>query len=418
MKKHLLLFFLCCSVTNLFASQTFPVSDGTYIIPDSSIPANDAGSQMHTYIVIFKPNNFNSSGLPTDGETPASLACVYGLTTFVPGCPIAGTTALPTGGAGSAIAVVDAFDYDKAEDDLNTYSAAFGLPACTTGNGCFNVVYASGSKPPSDSSWADEHALDIEMAHAMAPNAKIFMVEAASGSDSDLMQAVDVASNEVLAATASTGGMAIVSNSWGNSETPDEAKHDVHFQKPGVVYLASSGDYSAPARYPSCSPYVISAGGSSIIRQNGMFVSQGAWNTEPGVPIGSKSGASGGPCQYESRPVYQNIISKMVGNARGTPDISFDSDPHTGVDVYSTNAGGWIKDGGTSAASPALAGVIASANHKARSTNEELTLIYNGYIKGYQSYWRDILSGNNGFPALAGYDFVTGLGTPYGYNGK
>jgi len=408
----------CCvlvfSVQTVYADQTFSTSKGQYIIPDSSIdnPA-DAGIKMHTNIVLFKPNNLGKNGLPDGGETPASLACIYGLTTPVAGCPIDGTTALPNTGWGT-IAVVDAYDNPFQESDLNTYSTQFGLPACTTANGCFSVVYASGSKPPYSASWADEHVLDIEMVHAMAPNAKIIMVEAASESLSDLMQAVDVAGQQVAAA-----GGGEESNSWGSAEFSGESAYDSHFQVPGVVYFASAGDYSAPARYPGSSPYIVSAGGSGIVRDsNGNFSYETAWNTNPDVPIGSKSGGTGGPSQYESRPTYQNIISKIVGTARGTPDIAFDSDPASGVDVYSTAHGGWLRDGGTSAASPALAGIINSANHRAQSTAVELTYIYNNYIKGYHSNWHDVVIGNNGFPAMAGYDFTTGLGTPLSYNGK
>lgn len=410
--KRILIILLFCCIPFVYADQTFNTSDGQYIIRDSSI-ANPGDGKMHTYMVIFKPNSLNEKGLPEGGETPASISCVYGFTKQVPGCPIKGTTQLPTGGWG-AIAIVDAYDNPDAESDLNTFSSQFGLPACTIANGCFKVVYAKGTKPAFNAGWADEHVLDIEWSHAMAPHAKIILVEAASDSNSDMLQAEDVASSEVLAA-----GGGLVSNSWGGSESSDETSHDSHFQTSGIVYVASSGDYSAPARYPSSSPYVVSAGGTSIIRDSsGNFSSEIAWGTEPDVPIGSKSGASGGPSVYESRPSYQKFISKIVGRSRGTPDISFNSAPHTGVDVYSTNAGGWIKDGGTSVASPALAGIINSANHRATSTNQELTYIYNNALKNYHSYWHDILSGNNGFPCMAGYDFVTGLGSPLGYGGK
>ena len=110
----------------------------------------------------------------------------------------------------------------------------------------------------------------------------------------------------------------------------------------------------------------------------------------------------------------------MVGNARGTPDISFNADPNTGVCVYSTlhQPSGWFRDGGTSISAPALAGIINTANHRASSTSDELTYIYNNAIKNYHRYWHDISQGNNGYPALVGYDFTTGLGSPLGYGGK
>jgi kumamolisin len=413
MKRILGAALLISAMSAHAADQVYPTKDGSYIIIDSSVnnPA-DTGIKMHTNIVLFKPNNLDIDGLP-NGETPASIACVYGLTANTPGCPIHGTTLLPNTGWGT-IAIVDAYDNPFAESDLNTFSTKFGLPNCTTANGCFRVVYASGTQPAFDASWADEHVLDIEWAHAMAPNAKIILVEAASGSTNDLMQAVDVASQ--LVSAAGGGG---VSCSWGGSEYASETALDSHFQTPGIIYTFSSGDYSAPARYPSSSPYVISAGGTSIVRDsNGNLVGEASWSTSPNTPIGSKSGGSGGPSLYEPRPTYQKFIAKIVGNSRGTPDISFDSDPSTGVDVYSTVHGGWLRDGGTSVAAPALAGLLNSANKRAQSSTDELNFIYNNAVKNYHSYWHDILSGNNGYPAMSGYDFVTGLGSPLGYNGK
>jgi subtilase family serine protease len=88
-------------------------------------------------------------------------------------------------------------DYPTAENDLNVFSSQFGLPTCTSTNSCFKRVYAAGSKPRANCGWAEEAALDIEWAHAMAPNAKIVLVEAASNSFSNLMSAVDLASQIV-----------------------------------------------------------------------------------------------------------------------------------------------------------------------------------------------------------------------------
>ncbi len=111
-------------------------------------------------------------------ETPASLACVYKLVPSpLPGCNPNSVTANPSGGA-RAIAIVDAYHYPTAMHDLQVFSAQFGLPAPTSAN--FQVVYASGRQPPVNAHWNVEAALDVEWAHAMAPNAKIYLVEAAS----------------------------------------------------------------------------------------------------------------------------------------------------------------------------------------------------------------------------------------------
>ncbi|SRR5579883_426804 len=367
------------------------------------------------------------NGVPVGAETPASLSCIYGLTTNVPGCPINGTSALPNGGKGLTIAVTDGEDDPNAYQELTTFSSTFGLPIlplCSTGQSpCFKVAYVDGVVPGPATSKVDltEHALDIEWAHAMAPQANIIMVESASfASLSDMLSAVTLAAQLV-----SANGGGIVSNSWSFDEFSTELSDDSTFQGySNVIFIASSGDYTAPARYPSSSPYVISAGGTGIQRDgSGNFLQEVAWRN-PSVPLGQRfSGASGGPSAYESRPFYQNSVSKIVGTQRGTPDISFEADPSPGVALFyidsdSGPSGTWALGGGTSLASPALAGIIASANSGATTTAQELALIYTGAIKNYHNNWNDILIGNNGFPCLPGYDFATGLGTPHGYSGK
>jgi subtilase family serine protease len=394
-----------------FASAThgysYKVPTGVVEVPASSIEVRgDIGKRSHTNIEIFHPNTPRINGLP-GGETPASLACVYGFVPQVPGCPIASTTIVPTGGWGT-IALVDAYDDSTAEADLGVFSATFGLPACTTANGCFSRVFATGKKPDTNTGWQLEETLDIEWAHAMAPNAKIVLVEAATSSNSDLLVAEAVASQIV-----SANGGGEISNSWGGTEDPTETSRDSYFTTPGIVYLASAGDSAAPATYPSSSPNVISAGGTAVIRSNGNFVYETGWNMTP-----DHRGGSGGPSIYESRPVTQNTVMNVVGTQRGTPDIAFDADPKTGVDIYSSQIpGGWTVIGGTSVASPSLAGVINSAGGRATSTFAEASQIYSRAQAGYHSYWHDITSGYNGYPALSGYDFVTGLGSPNGYLG-
>jgi subtilase family serine protease len=158
--------------------------------------------------------------------------------------------------------------------------------------------------------------LDIEWAHALAPSAKIYLVEAASDSTSDLMYAVKVAS--------AISGVKEISMSWGGSEIKTEANYDSYFQTSGIVYVASSGDTSAETEYPAVSPYVVAAGGTTLNRDSsGNFVSETAW---------SDTGC--GASTYESRPSYQNGIYSIVGNKRGTADLAFDANPNTGVNVY------------------------------------------------------------------------------------
>src|SRR6185312_12717685 len=234
-------------------------------------------------------DQLNHNRPPLTCETPASLACVYGLTQNVPGCPIQNTVALPVGGWG-AIAVVEAYDNPYAENDLQKFSEQFGLPLCTSSSGCFSVFYTDNQVPAFNAASADEHVLDIEWAHAMAPHTKIIMVEGQNESFAEHMKAIQLASQKVAEA-----GGGLVSISWSVNEFAGETAYDGYFQTPGIVYVVSSGDYSAPARYPSSSPYVISAGGTSIIRDaQGNFTMETGWNKNPNAPVGAKSGGSGG----------------------------------------------------------------------------------------------------------------------------
>lgn len=221
------------------------------------------------------------------------------------------------------------------------FSTQFGLPAAN-----FQVVYASGSKPAYDSGWEIEASLDVQWSHAMAPEAKIVLVEAASSNLSDLLAAEDVASNMVNAA-----GGGEVSNSWGASEFVGETSYDSHFVKANVVFFASSGD-SPGTIWPGTSPNVVSAGGTTVRRNpsTAMYMAEIPWDS-----------AGGGISSLEPRPSYQNATPAIVGTGRGVPDLSFDSNPVTGVWVLVSGQGGWYIVGGTSVASPALAGIINSA---------------------------------------------------------
>jgi subtilase family serine protease len=407
MRKSLYAAFviLACAA---FVSAQVP---GRIEIPQSSIARpQDAGIRSHTNVMIFLPEGIvyplNSPG-PTS-ETPASLACVYQLVAQVTGCPISGTTTNPSGGS-KAIAIVDAYDYPNAASDLATYSAQFGLPTAN-----FQVVYASGTKPPVDSTggWELEEALDIEMAHAMAPNAKIFLVEAKSNSNTDLYNAELVASSMV----ASAGGGEI-SNSWSGSETSGETSNDSkYFNTSKVVYFASTGDAAFSLGYPATSPNVVAAGGTSIKRTNGLFTSEQYWDNSSG-------GGGGGISRYEKIPSYQSVIASIVGSKRGVPDISLDADPVSGPAVYDSypyegKVYNWLQLGGTSASSPALAGIVNAAGTFSTTTNAELTMIYNEYANPtlYSQEFRDITKGNS--KCKTGWDICTGVGVPLTYTGK
>jgi kumamolisin len=386
----------------------------------------DTGIRVHTTYNIL--GNFTGTpqagGPPFPGlnyESPASLACIYlfQLQPQVSGCNPNVVTMNPNGGA-RAIAIVDAFDDPNAFADLQTFSTQFGVQAITPTS--FVVVFAplggttpgscSGpaTKPPVDSTggWEREESLDVQWAHAMAPGATLYLVEAQSNSNADLYCAVNVANSLVSAA-----GGGEISMSWGGGETPSEVLADALFTTPNVVYFASSGD-SPGTIYPSASPNVISVGGTSISRNpaTGNYLLESDWQY-----------GGAGPSLYEPRPAYQNGISNIVGSHRGTPDVASDANPYSGVWVLDnfmcTTPNCWYVIGGTSVAAPTWAGFINAAGSFATSSNAELTRLYQDSQSGD---FTDITVGscgqNMGYLAVPGWDFCTGLGSPKFYTGK
>jgi kumamolisin len=177
----------------------------------------------------------------------------------------------------------------------------------------------------------------------------------------------------------------------------------VFYSTPGVVYFASTGD-SPGTQYPSVSPNVVAAGGTSLSRnpQTGAFVGEATWSL-----------AGGGPSTYEARPVYQNSVSRIVGAWRGVPDVAAVANPITGVWIYVTSEGGWLVVGGTSVASPLVAAVVNNEGHFSLSTAVELSMLYDD--RDYL-HFKDIKDGtcgpHQGYFAVTGWDFCTGIGSP------
>ncbi|MBS4173031.1 S53 family peptidase [Bacillus sp. FJAT-49736] len=301
-------------------------------------------------------------------------------------------------GKGQTIALIEAYGSPTIVNDLQTFSQQFGLTAAN-----IEVDYPQG-KPKTDGGWALETALDVEWAHAIAPDAKIMVVSAKSASIADLLVAEDYATNH---------GATIISNSWGGSEFSGEATYDSHFNHSGITYLASSGDNGKGSSWPASSPYVVAVGGTTLnVTSDGSYSSESAW-----------SGSGGAQSTYVSTPSYQSNWKNVVGTKRGIPDVAFDGDPNTGVYVYTStrNQGqmGWFQVGGTSFSAPAWGALVALANEghsQSLSSTEFLNKVYSlagtTGSSGYATYFHDITTGSNGLSALPGYDLVTGIGSP------
>jgi subtilase family serine protease len=341
-------------------------------------------ARCHAEVVTDARGNPLATTAPS-GYGPGQFRTAYGL-------PSASTaTVKPT------IAIVDAYDDPAAESDLGVYSSQYGLPACTTANGCFKKVNQTGGSqyPRGNQNWALEISLDVQIAHGVCPDCKILLVEAKTNSFTNLMAAVDYASSQAN----------VVSNSYGSSEFSGETGNDFHFNHPGVPITVSSGDNGYGVEYPAASQYVTAVGGTTLsLNGNGTRASETAW-----------SGAGSGCSAYEPKPTWQ----KDAGCARRTvADVSADADPATGAAVYdsygSSGQKGWFTVGGTSLAAPLVAGVYGLAGNGA-------TTSYGSYPYGHTGSLFDVVSGSNGScsgsylcTSTAGFDGPTGLGTPAG----
>jgi subtilase family serine protease len=309
-----------------------------------------------------------------------------------------------TAGTGQVIAVVDAFDDPAAAADLAAYRAANALPACDSAP-CFIKVNQQGQQgdyPPSDSGWAVEESLDLDMASAICPNCHIILVEANDNSVANLALAVDEAA--ALGAT-------VISNSYGASEGPYEAGIAPYYSHKGVAIVASSGDSGYGASVPAAYGTVTAVGGTALYPDP---YSARGWSEEDWDFAGSGCSA------YVAKPAWQH---DPLCPMRMIADVSADADPNTPVAVYDSAAGGWIAVGGTSVGAPIIAGVYALAGNAAQADQGA------GYVYAHSEFLNDVTGGppfyagdgDNGYcgdtyicTAKPGYDGPTGLGTPDG----
>jgi subtilase family serine protease len=324
--------------------------------------------------------------------SPSQIAGAYGLS--------AGTNT----GAGQTIAIIDAFHDPFLASDLATFDSGSGLPGTTSAQVSSFLTQVNLAGNQTNDGWSGEEALDAEWVHAVAPQAKIVVVEAKSDSLSDLMAAVNTARN--------LPNVSVVSMSWGGPEFSGETAYDSNFTTPAghvpITFVAASGDSSAyaGAQWPASSPNVVAVGGTSLyLGTNGQRIFEAGW-----------SGSGGGVSRFEPEPSFQSSVQSI--GARTTPDVSIVANPYSGVSTYSTapssGQGSWQVVGGTSVSAQIWAGLIgdanqarASAGKTTLSTSETLTALYNS-----PSSFNDITWGSNGYWAWRGYDLVTGLGTP------
>lgn len=360
--------------------------------------------------------------------TPAQIQLAYGYSTLPVGNP---SNMGIYQGSGQVIVVIAAFHYAAVADDLNRFSRQFGLPICTVdasptvtrakpGDGCsIQVVYAdrSGAQtattPVVNDGWNAEAALDVQWAHAIAPLAKIVLIEAPTNNWADTSGAIQFA--------AKLAGISAVSMSFGVPEWSSAPSYGA-MMTGSATWVASAGDNGRQVNFPASSKNVLAVGGTYL--GNVSPRAESAW-----------AGSGGGLSAYETMPTWQSTVT-IPGNAavasgatrikpkRGVPDVAYNASGNSAV--YVMHNGAWYGASGTSAGAPQWAATVALIN-AVRGSLGKAPFSGTGFQKAlygmsagsnYIVNFMDVTSGSNGVApcttctASTGYDLVTGLGTP------
>lgn len=465
---------LSAEVASLTVSPTFHLAPVELAAPtdDSAMPAVQALQAVHTTVVPASARGIDTRGLSlqalreatraralsassgTAGTaaattttaspmasgtviatyTPAQIRAAYGL----PSLPASftGLTAAQAAsfGAGQTIYIVNAYHDPNITAELAAFNQKFALPGCTalsistsaalplaapaSTDGCsLAVVYGTAtgtmtSKAPAyNAGWATEIALDVQWAHAIAPMARIVLIEAPDAGVGSLTGAITLANRM---------GAGVVSMSFGAEEGSWTASTDSVFGRGGMTYLAATGDSGVQICWPAVSANVLAVGGTTLTYGGNVARSEVAW-----------SGSGGGVSAYTAKPSYQTAAVPGLGDVtrRAVPDVAFNADPRTGQYVAIIASGSttasWVSAGGTSLSTPQWAGMIAVANaQRAVASKAGLgapqSVLYGaiGTVPGnYASAFLDVTSGANGAcstcASTSGFDLVTGLGTPH-----
>lgn len=337
-------------------------------------------ARCHARVVTTKDGIILVSTTTPSGYGPGDLRDAYKITT--------------NGVKTTIVAAVTAYGYTNAEADLAVYRAHYGWPACTTANGCFKKLNQSGAQgpyPAQNLGWAQEAALDLDMASAMCPACQIWLVEANSATSANLAASVD---------TAASLGAHAISNSYGSTDNASTKALESHYNHPGIAITASADDDSfGSPEFPAASPHVTAVGGTHLVRN----VSARGW---------AETAIAAGGCTTYKKPAWQTDTGCTK---RTDVDVAAVADPNTGVAVYGPVTGttsGWMEFGGTSVSAPIIAGVYGVNGG---------TVTYGSNPYAHPTALFDITSGGGAActPAYIctagpGYDGPTGMGTPDG----
>ena len=419
-------------VSALQAPHRFQIDAAVAGLSTSRLTPERLASAQRAHVASAGGTKPAATAIAAAVYTPAQIRAAYGL----PALPAVGATLSAADaanfGAGQTIYIVDAYDHPNAFTDLTRFSSKFGLAACTNvaltaasalplakaGSTCtFSVAYTDAkaallaTAPAYNGDWIAEIALDVQWAHAIAPLARIVLIEVSDANSNSLLGGI---------ALANKMGAGVVSMSFGASEGNWVRADDLSMTTTGMTYIASAGDDGAQALWPAVSPHVLAVGGTSLQWSGSGTRYEAAW-----------SSSGGGVSAYEPVPAWQSatvVPGAGVATMRTVSDVAFNANPTTGQYVALTAKGStttsWNAYGGTSIGAPQWAGLVAVANARRVAASKALlgdfhATLYKtiaGSASTYASAFADITVGSDGTCAscatATGYDTVTGWGTP------
>ena len=428
-KRFLLFLLMCCLL-----AACGPIDGVTTASQQPSTPTTKTPLTQEPATTLRKVINDSCPANLRDAATcftPQALRVAYGVQPLTD----RGFT-----GKGQTVIDIVSFGSPTLQQDMDVFDQQFGLPPIKL------QVIAPLNVPEYDPNhdkggWAGETELDVQIIHAIAPDANIIVLQSPVAETEGTIGLPEFLQLEQYAVSHHLGN--IISQSWGASEVTlqdmagqqEIQRWDAFYKQAtaqqGITILSSSGDQGATdyadlqgkhlssvatTSFPADDPWVTSVGGTTLT-EDGSTLSESVWNSGGGA-------SGGGLSQFFKTPTYQQAlpatVESQLNHRRGVPDVSADADPSTGLAVYSQ--GGWIESGGTSASAPLWAGIVAVANQMA---GHPLGFINPALYKlaasnTYAQDFFDITTGDNtnrranvtGYPAVQGWDPVTGLGTP------
>lgn len=413
----------------------FAMIAGAMFVHANSASAATADATPITYIAKPPMKLLGPAAQAKPGFlTPSYCIANFGLACYTP-AEIRKAYNIPDSatGAGQTIVIVDAYGSPTIQSDLQLFDAVFGLPDPT-----LNIYYPTGrnidTKGHKDiaANWAGETSLDVEWAHAIAPDATIDLVIAsnAGGNVLNVAQRYAIQNHLGNVMSLSFGAPENAIKGGGNNTQMAQAHANyVAAQAAGMTVFSSSGDNGATdgtssvtANYPASDPLVTAVGGTNLLfaDDSGTYGSESVWNDADNCLFGCTAGAfgatGGAPSVIFSAPAYQSALSH--NSARTTCDVAYNASVYTGV--LTVQQGNIFFTGGTSSGSPQWAAITADADqaagHSLGFLNPTLYAI-GANPSEYAADFHDVTSGDNGFAgpgfsAGVGYDIPTGLGTP------